>query len=174
MPIVNIMVTREGSTSENESVTAEQKGRLIKGVSELLLEVLNKPLDSTFVTIQEIELENWGWGGLPVPETARGVCRHHGSRQHASGCWPPNGKSDGRFGKQDFVYLPTEDVYRCPAGEKLAYRYTNEEDGKTLRRYWTTACPRCPLKSRCTTGSDRRITRWEHEHVARSGAAASR
>ena len=74
-------------------------------------------------------------------------------------------KSDGRFGKQDFVYLPTEDVYRCPAGEKLAYRYTNEEDGKTLRRYWTTACSRCPLKSRCTTGPERRITRWEHEHV---------
>jgi 4-oxalocrotonate tautomerase len=68
MPIVNIMVTREGSTSENDSVTAEQKRRLI---SELLLEVLNKPLDSTFVTIQEIELENWGWGGLPVPELRR-------------------------------------------------------------------------------------------------------
>jgi len=67
MPIVNIMV----STSENDSVTAEQKRRLIKGVSELLLEVLNKPLDSTFVTIQEIELENWGWGGLPVPELRR-------------------------------------------------------------------------------------------------------
>jgi len=74
-------------------------------------------------------------------------------------------KSDGRFGKQDFVYLPTEDVYRCPAGEKLTYRYTNEEDGKTLRRYWTTACPRCPLKSQCTKGAERRITRWEHEHV---------
>src|SRR5262249_38210704 len=44
-------------------------------------------------------------------------------------------KSDGRFGKQDFAYLPTEDVYRCPAGEKLTYRYTNEEDGKTLRHY---------------------------------------
>jgi 4-oxalocrotonate tautomerase len=71
MPIVNIMVTREGSTSENDSVTAEQKGRLIKGVSELLLEVLNKPLDSTFVTIQEIEVENWGWGSLPVPELRR-------------------------------------------------------------------------------------------------------
>src|SRR6201984_522010 len=78
-------------------------------------------------------------------------------------------KSDGRFGKQDFVYLPTEDVYRCPAGEKLAYRYTNEEDGKTLRRYWTTACPRCPLNSRCTTGPERRITRWEHEHVLERG-----
>jgi transposase len=74
-------------------------------------------------------------------------------------------KADGRFGKQDFVYLPTEDVYRCPAGENLTYRYTNEEDGKTLRRYWTTACPRCPLKSQCTTGTERRITRWEHEHL---------
>jgi transposase len=74
-------------------------------------------------------------------------------------------KADGRFGKQDFVYLPTEDVYRCPAGEKLTYRYSNEEDGKTLHRYWTTACPRCPLKSQCTTGSERRITRWEHEHL---------
>jgi transposase len=77
-------------------------------------------------------------------------------------------KADGRFGKQDFAYLPTQDVYRCPAGEKLSYRYTNEEAGKTLRRYWTTACPRCPLKSQCTTGSERRITRWEHEHLLES------
>jgi len=74
-------------------------------------------------------------------------------------------KSDGRFGKQDFVYLQRENVYRCPAGEKLTYRNTNEEDGKILRRYWTTACPRCQLKSQCTTGGERRITRWEHEHV---------
>lgn len=48
-------------------------------------------------------------------------------------------KSEGRFGKQDFVYLPAEAVYLCPAGERLTYRYTNEEDGKALRRYWTTA-----------------------------------
>ena len=74
-------------------------------------------------------------------------------------------KSDGRFGKQDFVYLAEEDVYRCPAGERLTYRYTNEEDGKVLRRYWTTACPECLLKSQCTKGPERRIARWEHEHV---------
>jgi transposase len=74
-------------------------------------------------------------------------------------------KSDGRFGKQDFVYLAEEDVYRCPAGERLTYRYTNEEDGKVLRRYWTRACPECPLKSQCTKGPERRIARWEHEHV---------
>ena len=74
-------------------------------------------------------------------------------------------KADGRFGKQDFVYLPTEDVYRCPAGEKLTYRFTGEEAGKMLRHYWTTACPTCPLKSQCTPALQRRITRWEHEHV---------
>jgi transposase len=71
----------------------------------------------------------------------------------------------GRFGKQDFVYLSDEDVYRCPAGEKLKYHYTNEEDGQQLRRYWTNACRDCALKPRCTTGKERRITRWEHEHV---------
>jgi hypothetical protein len=74
-------------------------------------------------------------------------------------------KSEGRFGKQDFVYLPDEDVYRCPAGERLTYRYSNEEDGKELRRYWTTVCSNCPLKPHCTTGPERRITRWVHEHV---------
>jgi transposase len=74
-------------------------------------------------------------------------------------------KSEGRFGKQDFVYLPEQDVYRCPAGEPLKYYYTNVENGLTLRRYWTNACRTCALKSRCTTGVQRRITRWEHEHV---------
>jgi len=74
-------------------------------------------------------------------------------------------KADGRFGKQDFVYLPTEDVYRCPAGEKLTYRFTNEENGRTLRHYWTPACPTCPLKSQCTPALFRRVNRWEHEHV---------
>jgi Transposase DDE domain len=74
-------------------------------------------------------------------------------------------KSQGRFGKQDFVYVPEKDVYRCPAGEHLIYRFTAQEDGRTIRRYWTTACPKCPLQSRCTTGPERRIPRWEHEHV---------
>src|SRR5246127_242706 len=74
-------------------------------------------------------------------------------------------EAEGRFGKQDFVYLPAEDAYHCPAGERLPYRYTNEEDGKMLRRYWTTACQNCSLKSQCTTGPERRITRWEYEHL---------
>jgi len=68
MPMVNIQVTREGSAPGRTAVTAEEKAKLIAGASQLLLDVLNKPLDSTFVVIEEVELENWGWGGLPVPE----------------------------------------------------------------------------------------------------------
>lgn len=71
MPIVNIMITREGSGPGRDSATAEEKARLIQGVSTLLLEVLGKPLESTFVTIQEVELDNWGWGGLPALEFRR-------------------------------------------------------------------------------------------------------
>jgi 4-oxalocrotonate tautomerase len=71
MPIVTIQVTREGTTPGVNAVTAEEKAALIKGVSEVLRDVLNKPLDSTFVVIEEVEMDNWGWGGLPVLEFRR-------------------------------------------------------------------------------------------------------
>ncbi|MCK9857886.1 MULTISPECIES: tautomerase family protein [Paenibacillus] len=73
MPIVNIQVTREGTSPERDSITAEEKAALIKGVSELLLNVLNKPLESTFVVIEEVDTDNWGWGGLPALEYRRKV-----------------------------------------------------------------------------------------------------
>jgi transposase len=71
----------------------------------------------------------------------------------------------GRFTKQDFRYLAEEDVYICPAGERLVYHFTNEEKGLVLRRYWTNACQHCAIKHRCTPGKERRITRWQHEHL---------
>lgn len=71
MPIVTIQVTREGTRPGTSAVTPEEKAQLIKGASELLLNVLNKPMEATFVVIQEVEMENWGWGGLPVPEYRR-------------------------------------------------------------------------------------------------------
>ena len=74
-------------------------------------------------------------------------------------------KAEGRFGKQDFVYMREEDVYRCPAGEKLKYSFTTEDKGMKIRRYATPACRNCPLKAQCTTGKERRISRWEHEAV---------
>jgi 4-oxalocrotonate tautomerase len=68
MPIITIQVTREGSGPGRNAVTANEKARLIAGASQLLLDVLHKPLDSTFVVIEEVELNNWGWGGLPATE----------------------------------------------------------------------------------------------------------
>jgi transposase len=75
-------------------------------------------------------------------------------------------KADGRFGKQDFVYIPEQDVYRCPAGQLLPHHMTTVEKGLTLHRYWDRAsCQACPLKPQCTPSLERRITRWEHEAV---------
>jgi len=74
-------------------------------------------------------------------------------------------KAEGRFGKQDFVYIVEDDEYRCPAGERLTWRFDNVEHGLTLRNYWASNCTRCPMKPQCTTGRERRIKRWEHEAV---------
>ena len=68
MPIVTIQVTREGTEPGTDSVTAAEKAALIKGTSQLLLDVLGKPMEATFVLINEVETENWGWGGLPVEQ----------------------------------------------------------------------------------------------------------
>ncbi len=74
-------------------------------------------------------------------------------------------RAKGMFTRQDFRYEADDDVYICPAGERLKYYFTSEEKGLALRRYWTNACRACPIKHRCTTGVQRRIRRWEHEHV---------
>jgi len=72
----------------------------------------------------------------------------------------------GLFGKEEFVYEPDQDGYRCPAGERLDFRFESEEYGKKFRYYWTKACPRCPLKPKCTTDPRfHRIKRWEHEAI---------
>ena len=76
-----------------------------------------------------------------------------------------NSKAEGRFGKQDFRYEAEQDVYVCPAGEKLAYWFTTQDKGMVLRRYRTNACQRCSIKHNCTTSKERLISRWEHEHV---------
>jgi transposase len=76
-----------------------------------------------------------------------------------------NSKAQGRFGKQDFRYMAAEDVYVCPAGQRLAYSFTTEDKGLVLRRYRTNACQSCAIKHSCTTAKERLISRWEHEHV---------
>jgi len=76
-----------------------------------------------------------------------------------------NAKAEGRFDKTDFIYIAKDNEYQCPAGQRAIHRMTTIEHGLKLHRYWTSACPRCPLKPRCTPSDYRRITRWEHEAV---------
>jgi transposase/CheY-like chemotaxis protein len=76
----------------------------------------------------------------------------------------PN-KARGLFDRSAFTYMDKDDEYECPAGERLIYRFTRTEKGKDIRRYWSSACPRCPIKAQCTTGDNRRVSRWVHADV---------
>ena len=76
-----------------------------------------------------------------------------------------NNKAAGLFDKRDFVYLPESNEYRCPAGERAIWRCTSVENGMAIHKYWSSACTKCKLKAKCTTGVYRRISRWEHEDV---------
>ena len=76
-----------------------------------------------------------------------------------------NSLTEGRFDKQDFIYIAADNEYRCPAGERASYRFTTVEHGLIMDFYWSSACLRCPIKARCTTSDYRRIRRWKHEAV---------
>jgi transposase len=80
-------------------------------------------------------------------------------------------QAEGRFGKRDFLYHPDADEYACPAGQRATYRFSREENGKRIRRNWSSACPSCSLKSKCTPSPYRRIVRWEHEAVVERAQA---
>jgi transposase len=74
-------------------------------------------------------------------------------------------KKKGLFTKEDFVYHHQDDEYECPAGERLIWRFTSEEKGQTIHKYWSSNCPRCPIRDQCTTSKYRRVARWAHEEV---------
>lgn len=75
MPMVTIQITKEGSSPERSAATEQEKAALIAGVSDLLLKVLNKPLESTFVVIEEVDTANWGWGGISIKEVRAKAAR---------------------------------------------------------------------------------------------------
>lgn len=68
MPYVNVKITREGATPA-------QKAALIRGITQLLVDVLDKSPATTFVVLDEVEMEDWGVGGLPVEEYRRQLAR---------------------------------------------------------------------------------------------------
>ena len=76
-----------------------------------------------------------------------------------------NNQAKGQFGRDAFRYLPEEDAYECPAGERLMRHMTTQEKGRTLNLYWASNCKNCAIRSRCTSGIRRKMSRWEHEKV---------
>jgi transposase len=81
----------------------------------------------------------------------------------------PN-KAKGYFDRSRFKYIKDDDEYECPAGDRLTYRTTTTDGHKTIRRYWTSACGSCAIKSQCTNGKERRVSRWVHEDVLERAA----
>jgi len=76
-----------------------------------------------------------------------------------------NARAEGRFDKRDFSYNKKRNEYRCPAGKRAVWRFSREEAGLMMHIYWSSACPRCPIRTACTPSDYRRIRRWEHEDV---------
>jgi transposase len=72
-------------------------------------------------------------------------------------------QAKGLFGKRDFIYKSEDDEYECPAGERLVRRMKGQDKGQTIYRYWSSNCQACSMKPQCTTGKERRVSRWEHE-----------
>jgi len=93
------------------------------------------------------------------------ACEDAGIKTYLPKCQTSGNQAKGLFGKRDFIYIPEDDEYKCPAGERAIYRFSRKEKDKTIRRYWSSACINCSVKPQCTTGQYRRISRWEHEAV---------
>jgi transposase len=91
------------------------------------------------------------------------ACDEAGIVQYVSKPMTSPAKAEGRFDKEDFVYDPEIDQYRCPGGSRLLRRCASVDKGHLINRYWSSDCPRCPIKEKCTPGKERRVSRWEHE-----------
>jgi hypothetical protein len=76
-----------------------------------------------------------------------------------------NNPAKGQFGRDAFRYLPEEDAYECPTGERLTWRMQTEEKGRTLHLYWAANCLQCPIKAQCTSGVRREMTRRGQEKI---------
>jgi len=114
----------------------------------LQTESLDVVADRGYFSVREIEAcyADGIFPTMPVPQTS-------------------NSLAHGRYAKRDFKYIAIDDEYECPAGERLQWRMHSIEKGVEVDKYWTTVCGNCPVKSGCTTGKERRVSRWQAEDL---------
>jgi transposase len=162
-------LTPKGEVSYNVQTVVDPKHHLI-----VEQDVTNEGLDnhqlflmaqSTKQILGQRELQVVADMGYYNHEELKG-CEEAGITAYVSKPIVSKNTARGLFGKEKFVYEPDGDGYRCPAHERLDFRFESEENGKKFRYYWTQACPGCALKARCTTDPRfHRIKRWEHEGI---------
>jgi len=162
-------LTPKGEVSYNVQTAVDRKHHLI-----VEQDVTNEGLDnhqllmmaqSTKEMLGQTELQVVADMGYYNHEELK-QCEEAGITAYVSKPIVSKNTARGLFGKEKFVYEADGDCYRCPAGERLDFRFESEEDGKKFRYYWTKACPGCALKTKCTTDPRfHRIKRWEHEAI---------
>ena len=104
--------------------------------------------------------------GAALTTKSKNTARRRGLRCMSQNRLASKNRVRGLFGKEKFVYEVEGDCYRCPAQERLDFRFETQEGDQKFRYYWTKACPGCALKPQCTTDPRfHRIKRWEHEGV---------
>jgi transposase len=142
----HLIVTHEVTQQNNDREFLTSMG--LKAQEAMDVEELEVVADRGYYKSQEIKASEDAGLITYVPKT------------HTS-----NNKARGLYDKSAFRYCLETDEYQCPAGERLAKRTTTTDNGKTMARYWSLNCQSCGLKSQCTTGKERRVSRWEHEDV---------
>jgi transposase len=162
-------LTPRGEVSYNVQTAVDQKHHLI-----VEQDVTNEGLDNhQLFTMAQKTQQMLGQDELQVvadmgyynhEELKR--CEEAGIKTYVSKPLVSKNTARGLFGKEKFVYEADGDCYRCPAKERLDFRFETQEGDKKFRYYWTQACPGCALKAQCTTDPRfHRIKRWEHEAV---------
>jgi len=162
-------LTPRGEVSYNVQTAVDSKHHLI-----VEQEVTNEVLDNhqLFTMAQRIremlgqdELQVVADMGYYNHEELK-QCEEAGITAYVSKPLVSKNTARGLFGKEKFVYEADGDCYRCPAKERLDFRFETQEGDKKFRYYWTKACPGCALKAQCSTDPRfHRIKRWEHEGV---------
>lgn len=162
-------LTARGEVSYNVQTVVDQKYHLI-----VAQEVSNEGLDNhQLFTMAQKTQQMLGQNELQVVADM-GYYNHEELKQCEEAgittyvCKPlvSKNRARGLFGKEKFIYEADGDFYRCPAQERLDFRFETQEGDQKFRYYWTKACPRCALKAQCTTDPRfHRIKRWQHEAV---------
>ena len=95
------------------------------------------------------------------------ACLENGVTPYIPKPYTSAAKKLGLFGKEDFVYDQERDLYVCPAGKRLTYRFAATEKSRDIKYYFGAPCSACDLKPKCTRAKKggRRITRWVDEDI---------